>query len=1140
MYRVLLSSSCIALSVLGQTDPQIICGNDFAQTGTKELNVQDIRKQLENFCDEVTDFHRNGHDSDVKVHFATDDDVKGEALTLSEVKFDLYAEMLASKSTAIEIPKLDTQWVEGVKEHLVDLSDPEVNINLDNIYDIWRKRDLEGRLVGIPFQPNRITMYYRKDLFDKYGHTWNHDSWEVFEETLLDIQTKERADRLSKGQNDDFWGFTIPTDDSSNRMMYMLVSLLSGHDGGGVVEPDGRVTINNPKAIKTISRWASWFDSSSKYNIVSPECFGQSTSGATNFFLDDKSAAIIVWTAGHSERMNNKMKEDPSFVIRTAPIPGKNASGCSGDWSLALSRYAREREEAHRWMRLIVQNAKNLPGRQEPIDMRVRNDPILWADYCTKNPIICKGFEEYPDWWSKLSHRPSIGCGTLYSSCARTVYQHMYSVFQLGVDPATAAANMERDLNVMLGYWEASSLSSTQDAWETDSRITLVVVASVGFVVLAFLFLFNQHRSRHMRKPNHFSAPIAVVFAIVLSAAMAGVLSAVIVESHNTTRLLSDKLAEDIRIQSLRSVQYSIQGTIDSLVGSTSRKAISDLAVAKMKTDFGKMGLDPRTLVLLIDRNYPYNVLVSSDKVRQPERVSVISESGTYTHLYPWTAAILETISDWETRVIDGIHLEKNGIDSNLLSVDYSSAQGSRDISYLLCYMTPSVVIQEEADASMERSLNFSLTLSAVAIIIIVSLIVMFTAPLIALATDMEYVRLFEMERVTSAAGNSRFRFMTEISSLLLGFENMCEVLIEYKAYLPKSIFADSDTDVDESIVNGRVNNCGSSHVVTNQSSLSQRSDSSITVSTNHGAINVRHNVRVGVDLGKLRTARGACVVFQLRNGNSILAKADQPQEIVKTLLSTMEEAAIRQKGVLHTLSARSPTEFSISWGIVGPDVSCCYKAARTAIRIRDAVESSSILIKTSGNDQAKKLQFSMVLSGAKCKAGNMGTTHTRGFGMTGEICNSLTIMKAIGDDFAAISNVILVDHPAAETLHDFDMRAVEIVRIRQTALLLKQLLQESSAGEAEAGEWMYQIQTTPSRSTPLDKCFQDLLAGANINDVVEELTKSITQERDILMKAISDRLALRAKKVSITQTYQVVVSPHLFEQQSEEQLLVA
>eukprot|EP01060_Flectonema_neradi_P030680 TRINITY_DN4504_c4_g1_i1.p1 TRINITY_DN4504_c4_g1~~TRINITY_DN4504_c4_g1_i1.p1 ORF type:complete len:1161 (+),score=250.80 TRINITY_DN4504_c4_g1_i1:63-3485(+) len=1139
MYRVLLTTVwASAVSVQGQ-DAQPICGVDFAESGSKELNIQDIRSDLELFCDGVTDFNNNIHDKDVRVRFSTDDDVKGEALTLSEVKFDLYAEMLASESTTIELPKLDTQWVEGVKEHLVDLSDPSLNINVDNIFDIWRKKDMEGRLVGIPIQPNRITMYYRKDLFDKYGHTWNHDSWEVFETTLLDIQTKERADRLSKGLDDDFWGFTIPTDDSTNRMMYMLVSLLSGHDGGGVVEDDGTVSINNPNAVKTIARWASWFSPASQYNIVSPECFGQSTSGATNFFTAGKSAAIIVWTSGHSQKMNNKMKEDPSFVIRTAPIPGSNAAGCSGDWSLAVSRYAREKEEAYNWVRMLVSNSMNMSngGRIEPIDKRVREDPTMWAKYCELNPVLCIGFEEYPTWWSKLSHRPARGCGTLYSSCANAVYQHMYSVFQHGVDPAAAAASIERDLNIVLGHWEPSSLTSSKSSWETTERITLVVVAGVGFVLLSVMFIYNAHRSRYMRRPSNFSAPVCVVFAIFLSAALAGVMSAVIADSHNTSKSLSDKLAEQIRMQSLRSVQYSIQGTIDSLVGSTSRKAISDLAVAKMKSDFGKMGLDPRTIVLLIDRNYPFNILVSSDKRRQPERISVVVENGTYSHLYPWTAELLTAIPSWQTQVIDGMHLENNGVHSNLLSVDYSSSQGSRDISYLLCYMTPAAVIQEEADESMERSLNFAITLSIVTVILVVGMTIVFTAPLINLATDMEYVRLFEMEKVSSISA-SKFSFMTEIASMLLGFEHMCEMLTEYKAYLPKTVFADSDTDIEESVVNGRGG--ASSHILTTRSSRSQRSETSVsqnTTTNNHGAINGRQNARNGVEIGKLRTARGACLIFQLKNGNSSLARSEQPHEVVKTLLSIMEEAATRQKGVLHTLSARSPTEFMISWGIIGPDVSCCYKAARTAIRLRDAIGVSNLQLPEMTS--ASKAQFSISLSGSRCKAGNMGTTYTRAFGMTGEMCDSLSVLKAVGDDFASISNVILIDQQGAESLHDFDMRAVEIIKVGQSVVLVKQLLSESTA--REAGEWMYQIQTAPSRTTPLDKCFQDLLAGAEIGDVVEQLANDLSEgsQHDDLLLRIAERLTHRSKRAALFQSYQIGVGPHLLESTIGEQLLV-
>ena len=1057
-----------------------VCGIEFNATGTREINIdQRVLRYVDGYCDALKDYNDSGKMNGITMNSRSFEDLKITAfaarLQESQVRFDLYAEMFAVGSPEIEVGALDAQWVESVKDYLYDL---DKLVPTPNIREKWKQYDTSGRLVGIPVIPNQITMYYRKDLFDKYGRTWKHDTWENFEETLLYIQEKEREDRRSRGLSDDFWGFTIPTDKSANRMTYMLVSLLSGHDGGGIVDSTGKVTINNPRAIEAINRWASWFKDGPK-QMTSKECFGQSTSGATRFFLADKSAAIIVWSSDHSEKMNKKMAENSSWVIRSAPIPGPNAAGCSGHWSAVLSIHTREKEVALDWLKLHADNSHRLRlvGR-EPVDQRVITDKTLWAEYCVSNPVICKSYEEYPEFWSRLSHRPAAGCGTLYPQCASLIYKHMYTVFTLGITGDVAAKGLEEDLNLLLGHIEASALNKKTGEWKTGSRIALMIVASFCAVVLVILIVIVKKQSSKMRTAG-ISIPVSVMLTLVATAALGTVLGIVISDMDSNTRSISEDLAKQVRVQSLRTVQAALLGIIDGLIGSTSRKTIADFSIAKMKTDLGQMSLDRRNLVLLIDRNFPNTVLVTSDRVKQQDRVGVLDPENQHL-LHPWTSSILNLYSGWREDIFDETATTKitsagEKLHVNMLSVDYVSRTGERDMSFLVVYITPEAVILEEAVESREVSVNYALLLSITAVVVIIGCTILITSPIARLAIDMEYVQHMELNHLNTVSSS-----LTEIQSLLIGFKSMCAMLTEYKAFLPKSVFVDEMDSSDS--VSAPSTDAGSARLSSSLSNAKIRARPLLT------------------EVNKTKDATGTLMVFKLHEAEKLMSRSDAAAT-VGCIVQSLETQSITYKGTLHPLNTISPSEFTMSWGYASTDCDAALKAAKCAIALKE------------NSPAPVGCFFSVSIATAKAKVGNLGTTATRGFGVTGAVCHLIRQVVAVGNSLSKYATCILAEEGACERLAVFTKVPVEIVLdTNNTKKIIKEL---RSMVKVDGDEWMYQLQQCEDKGlvSPLIPSFV-LLASDKLSEAVELLQSSDDKDHVVafVLENLRNRIAMGAK----------------------------
>ena len=140
-----------------------------------------------------------------------------------------------------------------------------------------------GRLVSIPWFTDAGILYYRTDLLEKYGYKAPPKTWEELTEMAKKIQDGERT--AGKG---DFQGFVFQGK-ASESVTCNAIEWIYSFGGGTIVEPDKKVTINNPNAIKALETAKGWV------GTISPK-------GVTTYGEEE---ARNVWQAGNAAFMRN-------------------------------------------------------------------------------------------------------------------------------------------------------------------------------------------------------------------------------------------------------------------------------------------------------------------------------------------------------------------------------------------------------------------------------------------------------------------------------------------------------------------------------------------------------------------------------------------------------------------------------------------------------------------------------------------------------------------------------------------------------------------------------------------------------------------------------------------------------------------
>lgn len=354
-----------------------------------------------------------------------------------EDRLGTYLQLFEAQSPEGDVFQIDVIWPGDLAEHFVDLNEyGGAEIAANHFPAIIENNTVDGKLVGIPWFTDAGLLYYRTDLLEKYGYDGPPTTWTELEEMAQTIMEGEQA------ENEDFWGF-VWQGNAYEGLTCDALEWIRSNDGGTIISPDGVITINNENAIEIVDQAAGWV------GTISPP-------GVTGWGEED---ARAVWQAGNAAFMRNwpyafSLGQADDSVIKdlfdVSPLPaGKGSPAATlGGWQLAVSRYSEHPAEAADLAFFLAseeqQKIRAIEGSFNPTILSLYED----ADVLAAAPFFGSLFDVF----TNAVARPSTATAPQYAETSTLFFNAVHSVLTGNTDAAAAFAELELDLEDLLGF----------------------------------------------------------------------------------------------------------------------------------------------------------------------------------------------------------------------------------------------------------------------------------------------------------------------------------------------------------------------------------------------------------------------------------------------------------------------------------------------------------------------------------------------------------------------------------------------------------------------------------------------------------------------------------------------------------------
>jgi len=328
----------------------------------------------------------------------------------------LYQQYWAAKSTDVDVCMIDGVWLGIVAPHAVDLKkyfkEDEIRQHFPRIIE---NNTVDGKLVGMPFITDAGLLYFRTDLLPKYGYKAPPKTWEELAEMAKKIQDGER-----QAGKPDFHGFVFEGK-ASESITCSAIEWIYSYGGGTIIDPDGKVTINNPNAIKALDTARSWIGSIAPEDVVTYE-----EEQARNIWQSGGAAFMRNWTYAYALGANSDSPISGKFDVTVLPKGGENGNNadCLGGWNLMVSEYSRNPDVAADLVRYLcspdAQKRRTMDWSLLPTRTVLYSDP----DVLAKFPF----FKTMLDVFNNAVARPSTVTGADYNQLSTAFFQNVNKV----------------------------------------------------------------------------------------------------------------------------------------------------------------------------------------------------------------------------------------------------------------------------------------------------------------------------------------------------------------------------------------------------------------------------------------------------------------------------------------------------------------------------------------------------------------------------------------------------------------------------------------------------------------------------------------------------------------------------------------
>ncbi|WP_296746042.1 ABC transporter substrate-binding protein [Mesorhizobium sp.] len=353
-------------------------------------------------------------------------------------QFGQFRLWLAAGNSDIDVYQTDVIWAPQLASQLVDLTAATKDVVSAHFPSIIQSQTVNGRLVALPIFTDAPALYYRKDLLDKYGAKVP-TTWQELADTAKLVMDRERA-----AGNKDMWGFVFQGNAYEGLTCNALEWVMS-NGGGQIIETDGAISINNPKAAAALEMVKGWIGTISPAGVLAyqeEESRGVWQTGNAVFMRNWPYAYAL----GNSENSPIKGKFD------VAPLPAGTGEGARpvatlGGWNLAVSKYSRHPDVAIDLVKFIAS-----PQMQKYRTLRTSNLPTIQALY--DDPDIARQQPIVPRWkqiFLNAVARPSATVKIKYNEASSQFWTAVHNTISGDGSASDNLADLEARLTKLKG-----------------------------------------------------------------------------------------------------------------------------------------------------------------------------------------------------------------------------------------------------------------------------------------------------------------------------------------------------------------------------------------------------------------------------------------------------------------------------------------------------------------------------------------------------------------------------------------------------------------------------------------------------------------------------------------------------------------
>jgi len=349
----------------------------------------------------------------------------------SSERLALFQQLLAARAADIDVLQIDAVWPAILARHLADLA-PLAGAQLRQHFPrIVASNTIEGRLVAMPWFADAPLLYYRKDLLHKHGIPVPR-TWRELAAAAQHIQASERHSGNAR-----IWGY-VWQGRAYEGLTCNALEWVASEGGGTVLEQDGRISIDNPRAARALAFAAQWVGTISPpgvLNYAEEEARGVFQSGGAVFMRNWSYAWPLLNGTGSAVRGR----------VGVAPLPagdGGRRAATLGGWQLAVSRYSANPELAAALVMHLAgaaeQKRRAIGGAYNPTLPALYRD----AEVLRANPFYAELAGEIENGLP----RPAAAAGRRYNRVSSAFWNAAHSVLSGQAEASDAVHALQANL----------------------------------------------------------------------------------------------------------------------------------------------------------------------------------------------------------------------------------------------------------------------------------------------------------------------------------------------------------------------------------------------------------------------------------------------------------------------------------------------------------------------------------------------------------------------------------------------------------------------------------------------------------------------------------------------------------------------